>query len=109
MAVPRSMRALAAITLVLFVFVLLQLFKGPTSLSAPSNKLEQWTKDPQSDRKPVALLCINSCADTFQLQVNPPNRCAESKAITMPPITPIPTASTPPSSPWCVIRSSMIC
>lgn len=52
MALPRGMRALAAITLVLFVFVLFQVFKGPSSLSLPSsNKIDDWVKDPQSDRK----------------------------------------------------------
>lgn len=51
MALPRGMRALAAVSLVLFIFVLFQVFQGPTSLSGPSNKIDDWVKDPQSDRK----------------------------------------------------------
>ena len=53
MALPKSMRFLAAITLCIFVYMLLQIFKAPAALRPPESttKLKTWDHDPQSDRK----------------------------------------------------------
>lgn len=59
MALPRGLRALAAITLVLFVVVLYQIFSGSTpklSLPTTDSKTDKWTHDPQSEGKPPAPL-----------------------------------------------------
>ncbi|KAK8186965.1 glycolipid 2-alpha-mannosyltransferase-domain-containing protein [Phyllosticta capitalensis] len=61
MALPRGLRALAAITLVLFVVVLYQIFSGSTpklSLPTTDSKTDKWTHDPQSEvsGEPVGVL-----------------------------------------------------
>lgn len=53
MAIPRLMRLLAVVTLVLFFFLVMMLFKGPATVNQPSGehvKLETWERDPNLDR-----------------------------------------------------------
>ncbi|KAF2497226.1 alpha-1,2 mannosyltransferase KTR1 [Lophium mytilinum] len=53
MALPKSIRILAAATLCIFFYMVVQIFKAPESLEAPGTgklgKLDKWTKDPQLD------------------------------------------------------------
>lgn len=51
MALPKSMRFLAAVTLCIFFYLVLQIFRAPTKLQAPStNKLDRMEEDPNLER-----------------------------------------------------------
>ncbi|KAH7135307.1 alpha-1,2 mannosyltransferase KTR1 [Dendryphion nanum] len=56
MALPKSMRILAAVTLCLFFYMVLLIFKAPAELAPPNKqpssgttKIDDWTHDPQLD------------------------------------------------------------
>jgi mannosyltransferase len=54
MALPRSMRVLAALTVVIFFYMVMQIFRAPTELQGPgekasTGKIQQWDHDPQLD------------------------------------------------------------
>jgi len=50
MALPRGIRAVAAITLCIFFWLVLQIFRAPASIDAPGDKSADWAHDPSSDR-----------------------------------------------------------
>lgn len=59
MALPQSIRLLAALTLCIFFYMMLQLFRAPEDLQMPGHtpkkdpiaqKYQQWDHDPQLDR-----------------------------------------------------------
>jgi mannosyltransferase len=55
MALPKSMRFLAAVTLCIFFYMLVLIYKAPSEIQAPSktppaNTLQEWDHDPQLDR-----------------------------------------------------------
>jgi mannosyltransferase len=56
MAIPRPIRLLAVVTLGLFCFLLIILFRDPATVNQPSGdhvKLETWERDPNLDRMDV--------------------------------------------------------
>lgn len=56
MALPKSIRVLAAVTLCLFFYMVVLIFRAPAELAPPStphssdSKVGDWTHDPQLDR-----------------------------------------------------------
>lgn len=62
MAIPRPMRLLAVVTLGLFCFLLIILFRGPTTVNQISGehaKPENWERDPNLDRTDFTFLCMH--------------------------------------------------
>jgi mannosyltransferase len=62
MALPKPVRILAAVTICLFLFLFLQLFRAePGQLKMPESaptgkKFQEWEHDPQLDRECWAIL-----------------------------------------------------
>jgi hypothetical protein len=103
MALPKSMRYLAAATLCIFVYLFVQLLHSPqTELlipnSKPSTQHAQGDRDPQLDRKRApASTRPYSCPNNMQRPASLAALCAASRATTMRPTTPAARASMPPS------------
>ena len=59
MALPRSIQFMGLLSLVLFLYLVAQIFKAPTSVSRPGagQRLEEMTRDPNLDRlySPIAF------------------------------------------------------
>jgi hypothetical protein len=101
MALPKSMRYLAAATLCIFVYLFVQLLHSPqTELlipnSKPSTQHVQGDRDPQLDRKTPSHPTILR-AHHLQPLANLAALCAASRATTMRLTTPAARASMPPS------------
>ena len=57
MALPKSMRALGAVTICIFFYMILQIYRAPAEIQPPEkageeskSKLQNWDHDPQLDR-----------------------------------------------------------
>lgn len=91
MALPKSMRCLAGVTVCLFVVVFVLLLK-PSGVESemqlpstpPTKKLGDWDHDPQLDRTVAFARARRSrtVLTTTQHPANPPSPCGESTATT---------------------------
>jgi mannosyltransferase len=65
MALPKTIRLLAAITIVVLLYLIAQVYRAPAELHVPdrtppsvgsgTGKLQQWDHDPQADREALQL------------------------------------------------------
>jgi hypothetical protein len=57
MALSRGIRLLAAITMLIFFWLVLQVFRAPSSVEPPAGpKIEDWTQDPNLDGEQIYTL-----------------------------------------------------
>jgi hypothetical protein len=107
---------LAAATLCIFLYLLVQLLHSPqTEIQLPVSKPSSF-KPASKDRDPqldcMALTCVilvSHANHPMQHRANPSAHYAGSKATTTTQTTPTARASMRPSCLWCAMRSSRIC